>query len=199
MASFESGSFSKKVPGPGGMREFNVGVDEAEFQPAPQQNQMSVAEMEAAVRQARAEKVSGNTKIGELARQRIALLTNIGRLTRKVEIGGFSFSLRTLKNKEAKEATLATFNEDVKTELQASFESRKHQLVRSIYEIDGQDIALVLGDNSIETRLAFIDELEDSVFSRLFDEYIKLRNEAKAKCSINSEKDVEEVAADLKK
>lgn len=202
MSGFESSSFKKNAPtNQRPLREFTVGPPE-DFEntnPYAQSTEMSQDDLEAAVREARRQKLANANKIGDAAKKRIELLADIGRLSKDINIGGYSFSLRTLKAKETREAALATFATSV-TQLEASYEARKQQLARSIFKIDGEDVEAIIGSNSLDDKMKFIeDNLEDVVVEKLWTEFVALKEEAKEKYGINSVKDAEEVSEDLKK
>lgn len=198
------------------MREFNVLPETTEddlqveeqqlpqqFQPVSQpiQQQISPAEYEAKIKAMRQEKndlIKNGPRITAHGKRRIELLANIGRLTRDVKIGETTFSLRTLKSQESREASMASLAQ-IKYDAELPFEARKQQLVRSIYKIDDSEINEVLGSNDIESKLELIDSLEEVVVSRLWDEFAEMREEAKTKYGINTKKEAEEVAEDLKK
>jgi len=196
----------KQQPAQQSLREFNVGLpedmDTQQTNPVqPQMQQISPAEYEARIkslRQEKAEVQKHGVKITDHGKRRIELLANIGRLTRDVQIGDNVFSMRTLKSQEALDATMATLAV-AKYDWEASFESRKQQLIRSIYKIDGDDINIVLGENTTESKLELINSLEEVVVNRLWDELAAMKEEAKTKFGINSTKEAEEVAEDLKK
>jgi len=203
---FNSPSFRRNVATQQGqLREFTVGTPEEIAQSHVQQahvpqREMTAEELDAlerSVKEARKEKLSNMEKISDPAKRRIEILANIGRITKDVVLDGFTFSLRTLKSKETRDAALQSFKVD--TNLELSFESRRHQLARSIFKIDGHEVAYILGDDSVETKLKFLDELEESVVLKLFDEFSTLKTEANSKFSINSETEAKEVAEDLKK
>lgn len=204
MSGFESSSFKKNVQqGRAPIREFNVGAPEDFDQTtttsygSPQE--MSQEELELAIREAKRQKLANANKIGDAAKKRIELLAGIGRLTRDVEIGGYSFSLRTLKAKETREAALSTFATSI-TQLEASYEARKQQLARSIFKIDGEEIEVIIGSNNLSDRMKFIEEeLEDVVVEKLWEEFVSLKEESKNKYGINTVKEAEEVSEDLKK
>lgn len=212
MAEFNSPNFKRVVqtteqrP----LREFTVGAPEpvqnagayGQYNVAPQNVQQEytpeqINEMERMIKEARKEKISSLDKITEAAKKRIELLANIGRLTKDVAFEGVTFSLRTLKAKESKEAALDTFK--VSTNLEAGYEARKQQLARAIYKIDGHDVSHVLGSDDLDAKLNFIEELEEHLVSRLFDEFTALKDEARTKFGINTEQDAKEVIEDLKK
>ena len=208
MPEFNSPNFKKTVPAAGQrqLREFTVGAPEdmpqeqAAAQSFSAQRQMSREELmdiEQNIKEARREKLSSMNKITEHGKKRSEILANIGRLNKDVQLEGYTFSLRTLKSKETREAALQTFS--VGTQLEANFEARRQQLARSIYKIDNYEIIDVLGNDSIETKLEFLDDLEESVIVKLFDEFSSLKEDARVKFSITTEAEAKEVAEDLKK
>ncbi len=206
MATFTSSSFNKTVPNPQ-MREFNVGAPEGEVEQfaasqAPTQPPQSPSDIEASIRQARAAKaqeIAHGPRINPDAKKRIEILANIGRMTRDVKLGDHTFTLRTLKAFEAREASIATFSV-VETQLEASYEARRQQLARSISHIDGHPISDVIGTEDINGKLSWIDEnLEDIVVNKLFNEFNALKAEAQSKYGINTNEQAKEVAAELKK
>jgi hypothetical protein len=192
------------------LREFNVG-DPADMPNIPmdynmpqdaQQPSRSVGyELSPAEREElqrlRSENANKGARVTDHAKKRIEILANLGRLTRQVEVDGISFSLRTLKGKEAREATMSIF--DCKNDIEASFEIRRQTLARAIFEIDGQPIELAVGGSSLQAKLALIDEMEDVAIIKLYNEFNELRNEVQIKYGLQSEKEVKEVVEDLKK
>lgn len=191
---------SQQQPKP--LRQFTVGAPEPEVVQSSftsTADRMSApSEAETARKEARQARLEETVRISDPAKRRIEHLAGIGRLTRDVSIEGISFSLRTLKAYETREVSLKVFNPTY-TNVEASYEARRQQLARSIFKIDSTDVALVLGDDSVETRLNFIDELEETAAQRLFDEFTVLKNEATAKFGITTDAEVKEVAEDLKK
>jgi hypothetical protein len=213
MPKLESPQFSRNVPQTAQrpMREFNVGaptdeeLDQINVNPyanAPiQAPQLTAAATESQLQQARKEKadvLKYGPRITEHAKRRIAILANIGRLTRDVKVGDSTFSLRTLKNKEAQEAMLDTLAL-VKTDLEASYENRKRQLAKALFKIDGEEVSVVLGTEDPVAVLELLESLEETITDKLWTEFVSLKEEAKTKYGINTTKETEEVAADLKK
>lgn len=176
------------------MREFTVGSPE-DFQ----QSMPSMDELESRAREINRQRLENVNKITDVAKKRIEILANIGKLTKDVEIGGYSFTIKTLKAKETREAAVATFATSL-TQIEASYEARKQQLARSIIKIDGQNIEDIIGGASLEDKIKFIEEhLEDVVVEKLWNEFVSLKEESKTKYGINTQKDSEEVSEDLKK
>ena len=199
MATFSSSPFSKTVQAPQ-MREFNVG-DPTDAGNSQQQAQ-SQLDVEKSIRDARAAKqheMANGPRIDPDAKKRIEILANIGRMTRDVKMGEHTFTIRTLKAKEAREAALATFS-SVETQLEASYEARRQQLARSIFQIDGHAVSDVIGTTDLEGTLAWIDNnLEDIVVNKLFSEFNSLKEEAQTKYGIASAEEAKEVVEELKK
>lgn len=214
MSGFKSDQFSKQTrpqTQQAPLREFNVMPDDQQY-PVPQYANptqqepssfvpppMPVSpELEQELKQARQMKTTSTAPISPGAKTRIELLASIGRLTRDVKIDNYTFTLRTLKTQEANQsirAVLAISN----TDFDMGLENKKHKLARSIYMIDGSPIEQVLSSDTIESKLSFIDQLEDVVVSRLWDEFSLLNKEAQEKCGIKTAKEAEEVSEDLKK
>ena len=183
-----------------GLREFNVGVPDDVEPSYPvrgyQAEEISPSERDH-LQRVRKEEMARGPKITDGAKKRIEILANIGRLTKDVEMDGVTFSLRTLKNKETRETTLSIF--EARNDADASFELRKQTLARALFKIDGRDIDEVLGGYEIERVLQFIDDLEEIVVNRLYNEFNSLRQEVLTKYGLNSEKDVKEVLDNVKK
>lgn len=213
MAGFDSPNFKKTVQtNQKPLREFTVGPPPDESNNTTTrsygsshneyQQELTQTDIENLAREARRQKLveaENSNRVSEVAKKRIEILADIGRLTKDVSIGKFLFSLRTLKSKETKEAALATFSTSV-TQLEASYEARKQQIARAIFKIDGEDIDVVFGSTNLDERIRCIDDnFEDIVVEKLWNEFILLKEEAKTKYGINSVKEAEEVSEDLKK
>jgi hypothetical protein len=202
MATFSSSQFSKTTPNPQ-MREFNIGEPEQSSGAQPSAQFDAQLDAEKSIREAREVKnqeiVNGGARINPDAKKRIEILSNIGRMTRDVKMGDHTFTIRTLKAKEAREAALATFS-SVDTQLEASYEARRQQLARSIYQIDGHSVNDVIGASDMASKLSWIDDnLEDIVVNKLFSEFNSLKEEAQNKYGIASAEQAKEVVEDLKK
>lgn len=154
-------------------------------------------EKERIIKEARVAKLHGKTRLNEGARRRIEMLCGLTRSTRTVDLDGTTFSLRTLKNKEMREALLLASQFDGTVE--SPFEIRKQLLARSLYEVAGTDISLFLGDSSLESAYEFLDEIDETLLTRLYSEYLRLVDEASKKFAIKGEEDAKEVVEDLKK
>jgi hypothetical protein len=72
-------------------------------------------------------------------------------------------------------------------------------LARSLIEIAGASIDQFLSSSDLEVKLDFIEDLPHALFSRLYNEYVALDNEAQTKFAMKSETEVKEVVEDLKK
>lgn len=161
----------------------------------PDDQDLNRAEQE--MRSMRDLKKSGKEKLNEGAKRRIEVLIGLTRNTREVTINENVFALRTLKSKEMREAIIAASAFD--GTIQGPFEIRRQLLARSLTHVAGVDIDNFLGSTSFESKLSFIDELDDFFSGRLYDEYVILSNESREKYSIKSDQEVKEVVEDLKK
>lgn len=191
MPGFKSDHFSTNQPGQN-LKTFTVG------EPEDVSTQPSIQEAENLARAARQQRIDTANRIGEVAKKRIELLANIGRLNKDVKIGEYIFSLRTLKARETHDASTDSFKLSL-TNIELSFEARRQQLARSIHKIDGNDIKDIIGSDELSMKIAFINELEENVVRKLWDEFSLLNKEAREKYGINTAEDAKEVANDLKK
>lgn len=199
-----SSSFYRKPSEQQRLREFNVGdpedmpVEKTVQMPAMQANvgyELSAAEREELQRMRQV--VAKEPKLGDYAKKRIEILANIGRLTKDVEIEGIRFSLRTLKAKETREATMSIFK--CVNDADAAYEIRRQTLARAIYQIDGQDIESTLGGNDFDLKLNLIDEMEDTIINKLYNEFNNLKQEVRTKFGLETEEQVKGVVEDIKK
>ena len=139
----------------------------------------------------------GKTRLSENAKRRIEMLSGLKRNTRTCLIGEYEYVLQTLKNIELREAILAAAAFDGTIEL--PFETRKQLVARALTHVAGSEVGLFLGDDSLEAKLDFLEELEERITSKLYDEYLLLVAEVTAKYSVKDEADAKEIADDLKK
>jgi hypothetical protein len=159
---------------------------------------LSLADMEREVSRLRAQKARGQIPLNDGARIRIEQLIGYTRLTRDVKIDENNvYVLQSLKGKEYRQAILEASAFDGTVE--GPFELRKQLLARSLCSVAGIEISQFLGDASLEARLAFIEEIEDTLLNRLFDEYSELKKECVSKYGIPTAEAAKEVAEDLKK
>lgn len=166
--------------------------------PKPQPPQLDdLYETERVIKEARVAKLTGKSRLSEGAKRRVEMLCGMTRSTRTIDLDGTVFSLRTLKNKEMREALILASQFDGTVE--SPFEIRKQLLARSLYEVAGTDITLFLGDPSIESVCEFLDEADETLLTRLYSEYLHLVEDASKKFSIKNEEDAKEVIEDLKK
>jgi hypothetical protein len=83
--------------------------------------------------------------------------------------------------------------------VQSPFEIRRQLLSRSLIQIGGVDIDQFLGASDLESKLSLIDELDDSLLNRLYEEYLNLSRECKKKYAITTTVEAKELVEDLKK
>ncbi len=152
--------------------------------------------LEKQVNEARRNKISGKEKLSLPAKSRIEALLG-ARQTKDVSVDDQSYTLQTLKGKEQRQVILAATQFDATIEF--PFELRKQVLGRALKSVNGIDLGLFLGNESLEAKLEFIEELDDIISNRLYDEYLGLVSETKQKYNIKNSAEVEEVSNDLKK
>lgn len=155
------------------------------------------SEVEREIMVARESRRNGMEKISEGAKRRIEMLIGITRNTRDVDIEGNVFTLQTLKSKEMRQALMSVAQYD--GTIEGPFEMRKQYLARSITHVAGVDINSFLASDKLETKLSFIDELDEPLLNHLYSEYLELTKIAREKYSVKSDEDVKEVLEDLKK
>lgn len=179
--SFSSGNFEETEE----ILEDVISKEELEF----------LAQNREKLQNSRRENHQQKNKIPEGLKQRLEILTGIGRLTEDVLVEGVTFSIRSLKPIETQEIVKALIGVD--TQIMQSLEYRDNVLARSIYKIDGQDIDLVLDSKVIEDRVFFIkNTLEESLVVFLYEAYQKLLTKNKFK---NLGKTEAEVIENVKK
>lgn len=173
-----------------------------DFQARMQREEMPVyeqdpAELERQIRQAREDKRTGRERLDAGAKRRIEMLVGMTRGTRSVDIEGNTFVLRTLRSKEMREALM--FASQYDGTIQSPFEIRRQLLARSVVQIAGVDTEQFIGSADIEAKCDFIDLMDESLLNRLYDEYLALVQENKAKYAVKNEEEVKEVIDNLKK
>ena len=175
------------VPNEEDLRSFQSRIEEQEEAPADFERQVKQAKL---ARQ-------GKERLNDGARRRIEMLVGMTQTIREVVIGENTFSLQTLKAKEMREAMMIASEFD--GTIQSPFEIRRQLLARSLRQVAGVDIEQFVGSTSLEARLSFVDEQDDTLLNRLYEEYLTLTREAKDKYAIKTEKDAKGVIEDLKK
>jgi len=109
------------------------------------------------------------------AKNRLDILLGIARSARDVEVDGIVFSIRSLKAKEIQQITEKLVEINTNNETVNRLEMRRHMIAYSLYAIDGQDIDLVIGSNSIEDRVDFVSELDESLLQHLANVYWEMK------------------------
>lgn len=184
-----------------GMRQFEV-EDASQYQEnlrdrSVESRMASVNDLESQILESKKARSQGRERLNESAKRRIEMLCGVSRMTKELEIDGNIYALRTLKSKEIRDAVNASVKFDGSVDL--SFETRKQFLARSLFQIAGTDINDFLNDDSFEAKLELLDNLEESIVSRLYAEYNKLSAESQEKYGIKNDTDVKGVIEDLKK
>jgi hypothetical protein len=174
--------------------------DIMEFNARMQANQdpdFNLSDVERDMKRMRQEKMQSHQMLNDGARKRIEMLIGMTRSTRSVDIEGNVYGLQTLKGREMREAMMAVSEFDAT--VQFPFEMRRQLLARALTQVAGVPIDNFVGSNTLESKLEFIDQLDDILLNRLMEEYSALNQEAKSKYTMQKPEDVKEVAEDLKK
>ena len=162
-----------------------------------QEQQRDPSEVEREIRVAKESRRTGKERLNEGARRRLEILLGMIKTTHTVEIGGNEFVFQALKGKEMRNAIIAAAEYD--GTVQSPFEIRKQFLARSLVMVAGVDFGQFIGSESLESKLIFIEELDDALLNRLYDEYLKLAKEAHEKFTIKNSEEATVVVEDLKK
>jgi hypothetical protein len=197
MPNYESSITNKKFAAPD-MRELEI--PDASGYHVPQNlmnNDENLAETERHFQEARRAKITGKERLSEGAKKRINMLIGVSRTTRNVELDGNIWELQSLKGKEIQDSLMSSAQYD--GTVQFSYEMRKQLLSRSISSIGGVDINTFLSSNDFNDKLNLIDELDDSLLMRLYDEYVLMSKDSRDKYAIKNEADAKELVEDLKK
>lgn len=160
--------------------------------PAPPMQSADGAELRAQ----RHAMAAGQSPLSSEARERIKLLTGLGRGTKDVKVNNVTFTLRTLKAKETQEGLFAAANVPM---INSEYEGYKYVLAKSITHIDGTDFGVVIGSHELKDKLNFIENLEDSVFNHLRNQYNLLTNETTGKFAFKTEEDINKTVDEIKK
>ena len=159
------------------------------------------SDVENEIREARAlkdAKLRGRERLNEGAKKRIEMLIGMTRTQREVDLlGGNIFILQTLRSKEMREAIMAAAEFD--NTVQSPFEIRRQLLARSLVQVAGVDVVSFCGADTLEARLNMVDNLDEQLANRLFDEYSLLVKDAQGKFAIKDDATAQEVVEDLKK
>ncbi len=131
------------------------------------------------------------------AKRRIEMLLGMTQSTRDCVIENNNYSLKSLKSKEMRAALMAASEFD--GTIQAPYEIRRQFLARSLTHVAGIEIDHFLGTKTLESKLLFLDELDESLLNRLYEEYLILNKDSREKFAINTAQDAKEVVEDIKK
>ena len=150
---------------------------------------------EEALRKARKEKL--NPPISPQSKTRLEYLTDIGKMTKEVSVGGTIFTLRTLKAKEQRQVYLTLV--DISNKVDEAYNLKFHTLAHSLIKIDGQDVQVMVKVNSYSDKLKMLEDMEEVLTDQLFSAYQELKTTSDAQFAIKTERDIREVQEDLKK
>lgn len=155
------------------------------------------AELERQIRAAKEARRTGKERLNDGAKRRIEMLVGMTRSTREVEIEGYKYIFQTLRSKEMREAIMAASEFD--NTVQSPFEIRRQFLARSIIQLAGVDTSQFAGSNSLDAKLDLIDQLDEPLLNRLYEEYLALVKESRERYAVKNVQEMKEVVEDLKK
>lgn len=173
-----------------GLRDFQARLSR-------EQDEVDEAQVERDIRQAKSDKRAGRERLSDGARKRIEMLIGMTRGTRTTDIEGNSYTLQTLKAKEMRAAIAEAAEFD--GTVHSPFEIRRQLIARSLVQVAGVDVEQFIGSTKFEARLDLVDDMDDSLLNRIYDEYLEMIRESRARYAIKTEADGAEVVEDLKK
>lgn len=176
------------------IRQFQQRLDGVSFE---QEEDLSPKEELRIIEDARRNRRKGIERLSQGAKKRIEMLIGMTRSVRPVVIDNTEYVLQTLKSQEMRDALLSSSKYEHTVEF--AFEIRLQFLARSLMKIGGIDLDQFLGDPSFEAKLLFINELDEHLLNRLYNEYSSLAKGATERYSVRTPEDAEGVVADLKK
>ncbi len=156
----------------------------------------------------RRQKIQELNQVTEAARKRIAILTNMGRASRDVIVADgqdtVTYSLRTLKGREMKYLAQITAEASKNNVIGGMFDGRLVALAQAVYAVDGIDLDVAIGarpemGDTLPERITFLEDLDDALLNRLYNEWDQLVKENNARYAIKTEAEAKEVASDIKK
>lgn len=115
--------------------------------------------------------------ISPKSKSKLEVLLGIKRSQKDVTINGVTYSLQSLKKKELREILIQMADETPKSEALLSFDFRDQTLARSLFAINGKDLAYVLGGSGPSSVLALLDEMREEEVSKLWEVYSELKQD----------------------
>lgn len=171
-------------------------VPNTEGEMSPEEERASQLDIEN-FQQARQERISSSRRITPESRDRIELLTGLGRLEDTVEFEGVKFHIQSLKSGAKKAIAASGFG--ATRPIDAYYISRNETLARCIYAIDGQPLHLVLGTSDLASIVQWVEEMDDNVMELIHDRYLKMLKDNKNKYEVNTPEEVQKVVEEIKK
>lgn len=159
----------------------------------PEMERIESSELRAEVDRMRAENDAERVKVSPVVKSRFEVLTGIGRIVEDVTIGGVTFTLKSLKAREAQSAMLEMAKFGSGTE--QIFYLRAHTLAMAIMKIDGVDANIVFGGVDLKGKIDILFDMEEEVLNKLYTFHL---NMVKSKNSDLGETS-EEVNSNIKK
>lgn len=177
--------------------EVNITTKPQMRETLPQEEQVATEKDIEAIQAARKARIMASKRINSVAKERIEILTGLGRCYDTVEFEGVTFSIQSLKSGEMREVVRISNN--ALNAADSYFEARLQTLARSIYEIDDQPISVVLGSNKLEDVVAWLEDMDENLVELIHNRYLEMIRKNKTKFAIKNEEDAKEVAEEIKK
>jgi len=144
-----------------------------------------------------------NKRITPSARERVELITNIGRLKEDIFVENVKFTLQSLKSGEIRDILKLCM--PIEDKYENYFETRAQTLARSIIAIDDIPIGMVLSGASLGSRadeinyvIAMLNEMGEYTLEYLHESYLKLIEKNKDKFKVSTD-NAREVSEEIKK
>lgn len=152
---------------------------------------------------ARKAAVEASKRITPSARERVELITNIGRLKEDVFVDGIKFTMQSLKSGEIREILKLCM--PIEDKYENYFETRAQTLARSIVAIDDIPIAMVISGTNVSSRsdelhyiIEMLNNMGEYTLEYLHECYLALIDKNKEKFRVNTD-NAREVSEEIKK
>lgn len=147
--------------------------------------------------------IEANKRITPSARERVEIITNIGRLKEDILIEDVKFTLQSLKSGEIREILKLCM--PIEDKYENYFETRAQTLARSIIAIDDIPIGMVISGGSLTSRaeeinyvIKMLDDMGEYTLEYLHESYLKLIEKNKDKFKVTTD-NAREVSEEIKK
>lgn len=182
---------------PADMPVTNPLFNHAAMKAAPKMNHEEVKQYREEVKKVN----EGKGKITPQSRERIELILGLSKLYKEITIDDMIFKLESLSSRALTEASIsiAAFNKMYDNEVVQFNHLRADLLSRSLVEINGKPVEVVLGISTREELYEFILDMDDNAVALLFVGYHELKTKSDELQSVQNNKEVNKIVAEIKK